>query len=187
MAAATYVIELAKSGRSQCKKCSDKISEKEIRIGTKKQMADFLTTTWMHLKCFQIPKNRAFLDFIDTLEGFMDLDEASRVEVNRCLESQRAVAGATKGVKREAGSSESSEKSPKKRAVEGASSEIYEMYTKMTLDALKDFLRWNNQLSGGNKGELVDRCVDGHTYGALPRCPEAECGGKYGLYMLRLP
>lgn len=176
--AATYCIELAKSGRSQCKKCSDKIAEKEIRIGTKKLITEFVTTTWAHLKCFQIPKNRAFLDFMDCLEGFMDLDEQSRVEVNKVLESGRsAVGSAVTGVKREA-DAQGAGSSPKKRSIDGATPETYEMYSKMTLDSLKDHLRWNNQQIGGNKSELVDRCVEGHTFGALPRCPETECGGK---------
>ena len=108
----------------------------------------------------------------------MELDEQSRVEVNKVLENSRSGGGsAAKGVKREA-DGQGGGSSPKKRAIEGASSETYELYSKMTLDTLKDHLRWNNQQIGGNKSELVDRCVEGHTFGALPRCPEAECGGK---------
>merc|ERR1711871_1609480 len=38
--------------------------------------------------------------------------------------------------------------------------------------------RWNNQMIGGTKPELVARCVDGHKNGALPECPETDCGGK---------
>jgi len=45
----------------------------------------------------------------------------------------------------------------------------------LKIDQLKDALRENGQLLGGVKEELVDRCVDGFLFGALPRCP--ECGG----------
>jgi len=40
-------------------------------------------------------------------------------------------------------------------------------------------MRWNNQVVGGTKGELVARCVDGHLHGALTSCPEADCGGYF--------
>ena len=40
---------------------------------------------------------------------------------------------------------------------------------------LKALLGLNEQLKGGNKGELVARCVDRKLHGNLPRCP--ECGG----------
>ena len=41
----------------------------------------------------------------------------------------------------------------------------------MTIQILKDVLRNNRQLVGGNKTELVARCVDGERHGALPPCP----------------
>jgi len=48
-------------------------------------------------------------------------------------------------------------------------------YSKLSVPQLKELLALNKQLKGGIKQELVDRCVDGKMYGALPRCP--ECGG----------
>ena len=40
--------------------------------------------------------------------------------------------------------------------------EVYMLYKKMSLDELKDHLRWNRQLLKGTKSDLVKRCVDGH-------------------------
>jgi hypothetical protein len=36
-----YCVELAKSGRSSCKRCKSSIEKDALRIGTKSKMADF--------------------------------------------------------------------------------------------------------------------------------------------------
>lgn len=48
-------------------------------------------------------------------------------------------------------------------------------YEKMSGVALKEMLALNVQIKSGTKSDLVERCVDGALYGALPRCP--LCGG----------
>jgi len=48
-------------------------------------------------------------------------------------------------------------------------------YAAKSIAELKDLCALNGQLKGGNKQELVDRCVDGLLYGALPKC--TLCGG----------
>jgi len=52
--------------------------------------------------------------------------------------------------------------------------EYTEMFNALTIPVLKECLRENQQLLGGNKGELVERCVDRKMYGNLPRC--SKCG-----------
>lgn len=47
-------------------------------------------------------------------------------------------------------------------------------FSALSVAALKDALRLNNQIVGGTKDELIDRCVDGLVYGTLPKCP--QCG-----------
>lgn len=42
--------------------------------------------------------------------------------------------------------------------------------------ALAAGLRANDQILGGAKGELVERCVDRKVYGNLPRCPRCAIG-----------
>lgn len=48
-------------------------------------------------------------------------------------------------------------------------------YGQLSLPELKEMCERNAQLKGGTKPELLQRCIDGMLYGALPRCP--ECGG----------
>jgi len=49
-------------------------------------------------------------------------------------------------------------------------------FSVLPIPALKDCLRANKQLLGGNKGELVERCVDRKLYGNLPRCKQCGIG-----------
>ena len=48
-------------------------------------------------------------------------------------------------------------------------------YEQMSGTELKAMLALNCQIKSGTKAELVERCVDGSLYGALPRC--SLCGG----------
>ena len=43
--------------------------------------------------------------------------------------------------------------------------------------------RTNNQLLGGTKSDLLTRCLEGHSRGALPSCPEIDCGAKLNINM----
>mmetsp|Transcript_20330 Transcript_20330/g.65530 ORF Transcript_20330/g.65530 Transcript_20330/m.65530 type:complete len:411 (+) Transcript_20330:776-2008(+) len=46
---------------------------------------------------------------------------------------------------------------------------------KKTVEELKRYLKWNNQLLAGTKPELLRRVADGAVFGAVPQCP--RCGG----------
>lgn len=48
-------------------------------------------------------------------------------------------------------------------------------YAALSTEKLKAMLALNAQVKSGDKQTLVDRCVDGAMYGALPRC--SDCGG----------
>lgn len=170
--------------RSTCKKCKEKITEKTIRVGKKQKLpGDIISIAWNHLGCVVVPKSSTTEYFIENLEGFTDLnseDQATVREHFTALAEKRSTP------------SKQASPTPKKKAKVGDShevldltveevsneDEVFQMYNKMKLDELKDFMRWNNQMIGGTKPELVERCVDGHNFGALPECPEADCGGK---------
>jgi len=59
---------------------------------------------------------------------------------------------------------------------ERAEAEVYAMYEKKKNDELKDVLRWNNQMVGGNKDALLTRIIDGQLNGRLGICPSCEKG-----------
>ena len=52
-----YSVEPAKSNRSSCKVCKQKIDKDALRIGTETMGAgDFTQTSWRHLECQKKPK-----------------------------------------------------------------------------------------------------------------------------------
>jgi hypothetical protein len=59
----------------------------------------------------------------------------------------------------------------------GSEAPVYELYSGMKIDELKDVLRWNKQTGlSGKKEELLLRCVDGHLHGRIGLCPSCEEG-----------
>ena len=54
--------------------------------------------------------------------------------------------------------------------------EIREKYQSMRVSELKEVLRANEQIMGGIKEELIERCVDGELNGGLPTCPTCGVG-----------
>ena len=58
--------------------------------------------------------------------------------------------------------------------------DAYEFYKGMKNDLLKDTLGWNHQTKTGNKDMLLYKCIDGHVYGRLPRCP--ICSGQLKMH-----
>ena len=70
-----------------------------------------------------------------------------------------------------------------------AKAEILSMFSSKKVDELKDVLRWNKQIVGGNKDTLLARIIDAKLNGRLGRCPsclrgrikltEEDGGGEY--------
>ncbi len=82
----SYIVERAKSGRADCKKCDEKIQNKEIRIGVIMEGEWGLFTRWQHLDCTVFHKQLASVEAID---GFKELSSEERDLVwNRFLKSK---------------------------------------------------------------------------------------------------
>nr|XP_043627568.1 polynucleotide 3'-phosphatase ZDP-like isoform X2 [Erigeron canadensis] len=72
--AATIIAEYAKSGKSSCKKCSEKIDSKSLRLGLKfKDPRGFDNTKWHHLNCFFALDSDVSVSGVDSIEGFQEL------------------------------------------------------------------------------------------------------------------
>jgi hypothetical protein len=65
-----YIIEVAKSGRAECKKCNSKIAKDEVRVGVQIQGSRWLTTNWQHLQCTVFP---SCVQVAEALNGFCSL------------------------------------------------------------------------------------------------------------------
>jgi DNA repair protein RAD16 len=78
------VVEKAKSGRAECKKCGEKIPFQNIRIGIISEGDWGLFTRWQHLGCtiFDLQTSP------EEISGFLELDAAAQTDVrNRMAET----------------------------------------------------------------------------------------------------
>lgn len=64
-----------------------------------------------------------------------------------------------------------------------SSEELEDKYSSLRVTELKEYLRANGQHMTGNKPELVQKCVDGERFGAIPPCPACKVGKLRVEYM----
>jgi len=205
MAETTYCIEYAKSNRASCKVCKAKIDLHAVRMGTSSPgPGDYLMTSWRHLECQKKPKALSSLTEVSGLDALQP-DDKAKVEAWFAAAAAPAGKSAGGKRKAEGDAStdaaiDLSNLKKMKSAELKAALEAYGMpttgkkkeqvtaleevrsrqeaeasYAAKSIAELKDTCALNGQLKGGNKQELVDRCVDGLLYGALPKC--TLCGG----------
>ena len=178
---------------------------------------DYLMTSWRHLECVKKPKPGKGLDTLDELSGLTGLSADDQAKVacwfaqgaapavkpqggkKRAAEDDQAVSklsdpkkmkiGELKEALAAAGLPTTGKKGDLVEALEPVflRQEVEKGYASLSGDKLKVMLELNGQKKSGNKDELVERCVDGKLYGALPRCPECGSGilrvaylSKYG-------
>ncbi|KAK1418104.1 hypothetical protein QVD17_27243 [Tagetes erecta] len=81
------VAEYAKSGRSSCKKCSEKIESKSLRLGLNSwDPRGFENTKWHHLDCF-FPLD-AVLVSPESIEGFTELKSSDQEKLKKLVTEQ---------------------------------------------------------------------------------------------------
>ena len=81
-----YLVELAKSGRAECKKCDEKIGHKEVRIGVILEGDWGLFTRWQHLHCTIFHRS---LQNVEAIDGFQALDAEHQKEVRERFEDSK--------------------------------------------------------------------------------------------------
>jgi len=208
----TYIIEYSKSNRAGCKTCKAKIDKGVLRVGDEHEgMGDFMVTDWRHLECQKRPKNVVTISEFRGLDQ-LNPDDRKTFEAwfeaggAAAKKSASAVAGADgkapaadliglnvdklkaadrKKMLESYGLSTEGKKSDLVKRLQEVvrTVECEAKFNSAGIPALKENLRENNQKVGGNKPELVARCVDGAMYGSLPRCP--DCGA--GRLQVRYP
>lgn len=85
MASSTKVtVEYAKSGRSSCKKCDEKIAAKSVRLGlVSKHPQGFDQTKWHHLDCF--PFSSDFVSSVEDITGFSSLQSKDKEALEKLI------------------------------------------------------------------------------------------------------
>lgn len=82
----TYVIERAKSGRAECKKCDDKIAHKELRVGVVMDGEWGLFTRWQHLNCTVFHKQ---MKSVQEIDGYNELPKEDKEIVKERFEKSK--------------------------------------------------------------------------------------------------
>lgn len=75
-----YILaEYAKTGRSACKKCKDKIQDKSVRIGILLDDDHFGGCNWYHFDCFTLkPRHKVLLDEEDLSKKIHSIDTLNK-------------------------------------------------------------------------------------------------------------
>ena len=192
-------IEYAKSNRSTCKGCKTKIDKDILRIGTIVQGPDYDMTHWRHVGCTKRPPGLFSLVALPgsecirpadlpLVEAWLADDKATLTVLKRKADvatAEAAAAGPATPKKAKASGAGSSYSTPVKSAHAvsipldqemSARDDATAVFSRLSIPHLKNCLRANDQLLGGAKAELVERCVDRKLFGNLPRCPECGIG-----------
>ncbi|KAF3667333.1 hypothetical protein FXO37_10066 [Capsicum annuum] len=88
MASSTKItVEYAKSGRSACKKCDEKIPAKSVRLGlVSKHPQGFDQTKWHHLDCF--PFSSDFVSSVENVTGFSLLESKDKETLEKLINKE---------------------------------------------------------------------------------------------------
>ncbi|KEH26631.1 putative phosphoric monoester hydrolase [Medicago truncatula] len=100
----SVVAEYAKSNRSTCKKCSEAIQSKTLRLGliTKDKSRGFDVTKWHHLTCFTVPSSHSSIDKITGFSSLKSGDQEALTKLFTEQEDNSAEASKkTKGIQNE--------------------------------------------------------------------------------------
>ncbi|CAN0826116.1 Polynucleotide 3'-phosphatase ZDP [Linum grandiflorum] len=90
------VAEYAKSGRSSCKKCSQSIPTKSLRLGlVSRDSRGFDMTKWHHMHCFSEP-----FDSVDLISGFDSLQSCDQEDLKKLVDACKSSHGDTEVEKR---------------------------------------------------------------------------------------
>ena len=83
----SYVIEYAKSNRSTCVVCSEKIEKEVVRVGRMERAAQFdgITPRWAHLACTQ---QREKIDDVSLLHGLDNLRQEDQEDVQAVVDGR---------------------------------------------------------------------------------------------------
>ncbi|XP_066147801.1 poly [ADP-ribose] polymerase [Euwallacea fornicatus] len=173
-----FVIEYAKSGRSTCKGCEQKILMGEVRVSKKDYESDVSrqiggVNQWHHLTCFaQLRSELGYYESADKIPGFKGLEKSDQAEAKKVLPAiKQEDLPEVKKVKLEDDSFEKEYRSQVK-VMFGYRDKLKEL----TKPQLASLLESNGQdvLSGVER--MYDHLSDIMSFGALKRCK--ECNGQ---------
>ncbi|PNF21175.1 Poly [ADP-ribose] polymerase [Cryptotermes secundus] len=180
-----FTVEYAKSSRSTCRGCEEKIMKDEVRVSKKDFDSEGAKMyggqeRWHHVDCFA--KLRDELEFWESgscLPGIKSLKKEDQQLVKNKL---------PKVEKKEKSTDETDGPSPSKKtkssnaAIREQSKIMYkyrdQLKKELRKSDLQDLLEYNDQEVPVGEERMLDRLSDIMTFGALKRCDECK-GGQF--------
>ena len=203
-------VEYAKSNRSSCKSCEDKIEKGELRVGKNMEPSPdssafgkvSMMMHWFHVDCFVEKRSEMEVDeaTAETFPGFSTLTKEDQTLLQKKLGTSKS-SGKKAGKKRKGSALEETkgtqnkkikeeknekthEEKKEEEALKAQNKRIWEIRDALkkecSLNDLREMLSDNNQPDFGGESVLLDRCTDGMAFGALNRC--TECGHGHFHY-----
>ncbi|XP_033846745.1 poly [ADP-ribose] polymerase 1 isoform X1 [Periophthalmus magnuspinnatus] len=186
-----FAVEYAKSNRSTCKGCEQKIEKDQIRVSKKTVDPEKpqlgLIDRWYHTACFVSRREElAFKTEYSAaqLKGFAALRAEDQAELNKRLPAVKSD-GKRKGdeldgVSKKQKLEEEEEKKKLEEQLKNQSQLIWGIKDKLrkncSANDMKELLIANGQEVPSGESNVVDRLADGMAFGALKPCK--ECSGQ---------
>ncbi|XP_031566693.1 poly [ADP-ribose] polymerase 1-like [Actinia tenebrosa] len=193
------IAEYAKSSRSSCKGCEEKIEKGELRLAKMMEpsaesnapMGIGLIPRWHHVDCFVEECENLEVDSSITAEcftGFNKLEKTDQDMLKKKLgASKDKKKSSGKGKKRKVEEEEKPQKKQKtaeeeaeEKALKEQSKLVWKIRDELNdncpLMVLRQMLEDNGLSSQGGEASLLDRCADGMAFGRLLPCEECNNG-----------
>ncbi|XP_062938873.1 poly [ADP-ribose] polymerase 1 isoform X2 [Cynocephalus volans] len=189
-----FAAEYAKSNRSTCKGCMEKIEKGQMRLS--KKMLDpekpqlGMIDRWYHPNCFV--KNREELGFrpeysASQLKGFSLLSAEDKDALKKQLPGVKSEGkrkgdevDGTDGVAKKKSKKEKDKDSKLEKALKAQNDLIWNIKDELkkvcSTNDLKELLIFNKQQVPSGESAILDRVADGMVFGALLPCE--ECSGQ---------
>ncbi|KAF3422106.1 hypothetical protein E2986_01385 [Frieseomelitta varia] len=175
-----FLVQYAKSSRSTCKACEEKIVQGEIRISKK----DFESEEgrkyggidkWHHLECFvKIRENLEFYESGNMIPGSNELSKDDQKKLKSALPQIKA--GDAPPIKK---AKEEPEDAEEEKEMKKQNDELFKIKDKLSSVKKSDLiamLEENEQQIPEGVSSIIDRLSDAIYFGALKPCP--KCNGQ---------
>ncbi|KAI8477752.1 Poly [ADP-ribose] polymerase 1, partial [Branchiostoma belcheri] len=180
-----FSVEYAKSNRSACRGCSEKIDKGLVRISKKVDEGDQWgpKDLWHHVDCFV--EKREELGFTtdmapSVIQGYKKLSKDDQDILVKKLGSGTTGKRKAKGSNGAAAKKVKAEETEEEKKLKEQSKLVWkirdELSKSMENSDLKELLLANDQDIPSGESALLDRLSDGMAFGALQRCPECNMG-----------
>uniref|UniRef100_A0A8C5PLH5 Poly [ADP-ribose] polymerase n=1 Tax=Leptobrachium leishanense TaxID=445787 RepID=A0A8C5PLH5_9ANUR len=190
-----FAAEYAKSNRSTCKGCDERIEKGQVRLSKKSVDVERpqlgMIDRWYHPDCFV--SRREELGFLlmysaSQLKGFKTLKDEDRDTLQSKLPAIKTEAGKRKGDEVD-GSAAAKKKLKKEKEKEAKLEKLLKEQTELVWfikdelkkvcnsNDLKELLIANKQQVPSGETNILDRVADGMAFGALQPCE--ECNGQF--------